>query len=458
MGRQPELGAGPLQETHSTGYANDLPLRDYDFQAPIGAAGDVREHAQLLRLLHGGVTALTELFATGVTTFPPPRQVNLLDANTFRYSIRTAGNQAVVVFNNHQPDTAMAEQPDVQLRAALPGGEVLVPPEPVTVRGGDYGFWPAGIDLGGGAVLRSANVQPIGRCRVDGVQVWAFRQVVDGDAVLDLTHSAGAARRLRLALTGADPVVSRIATEQGPDIMLMVANREQAPNLFLTGAGPILTDAMVRPVAAAQDDAEGNDPEDAGRFAQQLEVLAARPSEIRRWTPDGGWTAGRTVGAAAGPRALNTVRVQQGTRPSFEFGRLAEGERTASGDEVGAGGRPSAPGGAAFADAAGWRVELPPLDERGPDDWCEVHWEGDVVRVAVSDPTIDADVVADQFWSPGRPLRIAAADLAAASSVVVAILARPENLSPLAPGQGDEATLLSVRWVTVQTARLPLPA
>jgi beta-galactosidase len=40
------------QESHATGYPNDLPVRDYDFWAPVGAAGQQRPHYHRLRREH----------------------------------------------------------------------------------------------------------------------------------------------------------------------------------------------------------------------------------------------------------------------------------------------------------------------------------------------------------------------------------------------------------------------
>ncbi|WP_211294869.1 beta-galactosidase, partial [Streptomyces glaucescens] len=41
-----------LQESHATGYPNDLPVLTYDFQAPLGEYGQVRPSYHALRLQH----------------------------------------------------------------------------------------------------------------------------------------------------------------------------------------------------------------------------------------------------------------------------------------------------------------------------------------------------------------------------------------------------------------------
>ncbi|MEG1963832.1 MAG: beta-galactosidase [Clostridia bacterium] len=49
-GRNPNIR--PMQESRLTFYPNNLPMIDYDFQAPFSKDGDKRKHADRLRLLH----------------------------------------------------------------------------------------------------------------------------------------------------------------------------------------------------------------------------------------------------------------------------------------------------------------------------------------------------------------------------------------------------------------------
>ena len=50
-GQNPEGKLTNLNETQATNYWNDLPVKNYDFQAPIGEYGQEREHYHWLRLL-----------------------------------------------------------------------------------------------------------------------------------------------------------------------------------------------------------------------------------------------------------------------------------------------------------------------------------------------------------------------------------------------------------------------
>ena len=62
---------GPdLQESHATGYPNDLPEFDYDFHAPIGAAGVLAPSHAELRRQHAFLAAFGERLAAMASTLP----------------------------------------------------------------------------------------------------------------------------------------------------------------------------------------------------------------------------------------------------------------------------------------------------------------------------------------------------------------------------------------------------
>ena len=51
-GGNPEGKLSTLMESQATKYWNDMPVKNYDFQAPIGEYGQIREQYHLLRRLH----------------------------------------------------------------------------------------------------------------------------------------------------------------------------------------------------------------------------------------------------------------------------------------------------------------------------------------------------------------------------------------------------------------------
>ena len=71
-GANPEGKLSTLQESQATGYWNDLPVINYDFQAPLGQYGQVRSSYHALRLLHSFLNDFGARLAPLPMTSPHP--------------------------------------------------------------------------------------------------------------------------------------------------------------------------------------------------------------------------------------------------------------------------------------------------------------------------------------------------------------------------------------------------
>ena len=65
-GQNPEGKLSTLQDSSATGYPNDLPVKSYDFNAPLGEFGQVNPQYYWLRRLH------LFLHDFGAPLSPPP--------------------------------------------------------------------------------------------------------------------------------------------------------------------------------------------------------------------------------------------------------------------------------------------------------------------------------------------------------------------------------------------------
>jgi hypothetical protein len=159
-----------LQETQATGYPNDVAELGYDFRAPLGQYGQLRESYGRLRTLHtflaafGADLALTQT-AVGDSTDPA-------DLARLRVAARTTGDSGFVFVNNHCRHHPLPDFHDVQLTVALPGGGLQwLPAAPITVPSGAYFVWPLNQRIGA-ACLRHATVQPLTRWKEAGRETW----------------------------------------------------------------------------------------------------------------------------------------------------------------------------------------------------------------------------------------------------------------------------------------------
>jgi beta-galactosidase len=165
-GQNPNGKLTTLNESQATGYPNDMPVKNYDFQAPLGEYGQIRPQYHWLRRLHlflhdyGG--ALAEMPAA----FPELRPTNRDDLATLRWDVRSDGHSGYVFVNNYQRLQPMPAKTNVQFQLNLPGGQFVFPAQPVTVPANEFFFWPFNLNLGGGVKLIYATAQPI--CRIDG--------------------------------------------------------------------------------------------------------------------------------------------------------------------------------------------------------------------------------------------------------------------------------------------------
>ncbi|MEV1121668.1 beta-galactosidase [Actinosynnema sp. NPDC049800] len=161
------------QESHETGYPNDLPVVDYDFQAPLGQYGQVRPSFAALRLQHLFLRDCGADLAPAVAHLPDERPPDLDDRGTLRWSVRWSGDRAFLFVNNHQPHEPLPEHHDVRFDVVLGDRTVRLPAEGVTIPSGAHFAWPIGYVVGG-VDLAWASAMPVTRFTWDGVPTAVF--------------------------------------------------------------------------------------------------------------------------------------------------------------------------------------------------------------------------------------------------------------------------------------------
>jgi beta-galactosidase len=159
-GINPEGKLSDMEETHP----NRMPVKDYDFQAPLGECGEVREHYHLLREQHLLLEEFGASLARMVPFFPDQRPASLKDFDTLRWDIRFDGKSGFLFFNNQQPYQPLPEHKDVQFSVKTASGTEVIPRQPITIPSGSYGILPINLDCDG-VTLDYATVQPL--CRIE---------------------------------------------------------------------------------------------------------------------------------------------------------------------------------------------------------------------------------------------------------------------------------------------------
>jgi hypothetical protein len=105
-----------------------LPKISYDFQAPIGEFGQVREGFQRLKLINWFAQEFGDLLAP-MQTVLPENAATLKPENVtdLRYAVRVKDNSGFLFMNNFQDDLKTSDKTNIQIRIKTSGDIVTIP-------------------------------------------------------------------------------------------------------------------------------------------------------------------------------------------------------------------------------------------------------------------------------------------------------------------------------------------
>jgi hypothetical protein len=177
-GVNPDGRLTTLNETKATHYPNDLAVKDYDFNAPLGAAGQARGHYFLLRQQHLFLAHFGDRLARMPAFFPEPQVASLDDRDTLRWSVRSDGESGFVFFNNHQRYQQLPDKRGIQFAMKTKSRNLILPKQPITIPSGSFGVFPFNLDCAG-VRLDYATAQPLCFVEHAGAQ-WFFFGAIAG--------------------------------------------------------------------------------------------------------------------------------------------------------------------------------------------------------------------------------------------------------------------------------------
>lgn len=169
-GSNPDGKLTTLQESKETGYANDLPEINYDFNAPIRQYGTISDSLKEIKLL----AYFLRDFGEDMAALPAEIQDERIkpeDLQTLRVSCRHDETHGYVFFNNYQRRRTMAEHKQVILKGNC--GEETVTFPVFDLKDKEYGFFPYRMKLGE-AVLKSALATPLCRLAAGEQETYVF--------------------------------------------------------------------------------------------------------------------------------------------------------------------------------------------------------------------------------------------------------------------------------------------
>ena len=169
-GSNPDGKLTTLHESRESGYTNDLPEINYDFNAPIRQFGTISETYREIRLL----AYFLQDFGDDLAVLPAdidPEFVKPGDTHTLRMSIRHDDSHGYIFVNNYQRRLTMDAHRGVVLEGKTAGAPVVFPA--TDIESGEYAFYPYNMKLGE-YLLVSALATPLCKLTVDGENVYVF--------------------------------------------------------------------------------------------------------------------------------------------------------------------------------------------------------------------------------------------------------------------------------------------
>lgn len=345
-GTNPE-GRTTLMEAQDTAMTNwnDMPVKNYDFQAPLGQYGQVRPHYAALRRLHFLLHDFGPRLAELGTSLPDARPSGKDDVATLRWSVRADDARGFLFVNNHERGRALSAKSGVQFTVDFPTrGAVTLPTEPVTIPESAHFLWPVNFDLGAGGTLVWATAQPLAVVGEGANATWYFFETPGVPAEFVFRGTRVIARRGQAEIRG----------DGFTRVLDVTPGRE--PALVINSSIKIVLLNEADSLAFARDPHTG---------AVRFEAPA----------PD-----------RATPVAFELVRA---AGPAREIPLGASKQPVAA-----------APTDADFSAAAVWRIRLPADLDLAIDPLLRLHYTGDVARVFIGGKLINDD------YSNGAPLEI----------------------------------------------------
>ncbi len=167
-GTNPEGKLTTLQESRATGYLNDLPVKSYDFRAPVREFGQVSDTLRELKLL----SYFTAEWGSDLCSLPAEikNEVKPDDLTSLRYALRTddEGKNGYIFVNNYVRHQKMASHSDVVLKS---DSKISFPK--ISVNDGDFFFFPFGISYGK-TLVKNATVSPFTKIVSGKDEVFVF--------------------------------------------------------------------------------------------------------------------------------------------------------------------------------------------------------------------------------------------------------------------------------------------
>ena len=246
-------GGSTPKQNNGVGFLSDeamgVPKISYDFQAPIGEFGQVRDSYQYLRILHWFLQDFGSLLAPMQTILPEGYEdITPANRETLRHAVRMKDNSGFVFMTNFQDhDTARIDQTDLQLALKLKDETLMIPANGTfTLKKDVSAILPFNLDMNG-ALLKYATAQLLTRIDDNGKEHYIFcaPEGLQPEYRFDKT-TLKSGKEYYKPVPGVKSTFT-VTSKEGKKVMITTLTREQALNLVKLDNRVLITKATVLP-------------------------------------------------------------------------------------------------------------------------------------------------------------------------------------------------------------------
>lgn len=412
-GENPDGARTTLQESQATGYPNDLPIKSYDFQAPLGEFGEERLSLRRLKVFQYFLNGFGAELAPMTVHAPELLPRDSTDLSVPRASVRSNGDAGFIFFNNYVRNYAMATRRSAQFFVRLLHGTLAVPRHPVDLPSGAYFIWPFNLRMNG-VTLRYSTAQPFTRIENSGVETVYFEALpgippefaFDNSTLRSVKRSSGqsAVDSGVYYVTGIKPGVDSsidVVSSEGKSLRLVVLTSSEAEDAWKVHIGgndhllitsqDFLADPDVRPArivlrSLANPHFEFSiTPPASARLQGNVPLTAVATTEQ---------TAAFTADAPQWDDPVDCRLTQsEGIAPPVKLGPALDWRPH---------GVAQAPAAGDLPQSAKWSIAIPAGSLNGLNElFLEVNYQGDVARLSMGNQLLDDNFFNGKPWSVG---------------------------------------------------------
>ncbi|MCR4939930.1 MAG: beta-galactosidase [Treponemataceae bacterium] len=233
-GTNPNGKLTTLQESKATGSPNDLPVKSYDFRAPIREYGQVSDTLRELKLLTYFVHDFNDEICLSKAVIPEDNPLDPKDLSHLRYSFRTNGESGWLFVNNYVRRRHTANHKAVRIPVPSSVCDEGLSFPSLDINDGDYFFLPFNMKCGT-SVIETAEVTPF--CRINNSK--------DGDIFVFYARRNVSSSSDFFRFKD-DSSASEADLREASKKELLVLSRKDALNAWKTASGElIITDGVL---------------------------------------------------------------------------------------------------------------------------------------------------------------------------------------------------------------------